>query len=48
MTNTYGTIPKNPLELVVMIDAMIDVESFRAVGENKENTPIRQIRKNKM
>ena len=46
MTNTYGTMPKNPFELVMIIEAMIEVESFKAVGENKEKTPMRQIKKN--
>lgn len=39
-------MPKNPFEVVVIIEAIIIVESFKAVGENSENTPIRHIKKN--
>lgn len=48
ITKTSGIIPKNPLLVAIKIDVIIDVESFNAVGENKEKTPILQIKNNKM
>lgn len=41
-------IPKNPLLVFINIDVIIEVESFNAVGENNENTPILQIKNIKM
>ena len=48
MIKTYGMIPKNPFELETIIDVMIEVESFNAVGEKSENTPILHIKNSKM
>lgn len=48
MTKISGIMPKKPFEDDVIIDFMMEVESLIAVGENSENTPIRQIRKSKM
>ena len=45
ITKTSGMMPKKPLEVVVMMEVMLDVESLRAVGEKSEKTPIRQMRK---
>lgn len=48
ITNTSGIIPKNPLLVFIKIDVIIEVESFSAVGENNENTPILHIKNSKM
>ena len=45
---TSGMIPKNPVADPVTIAGIIAVLSFIAVGENNQNTPTLQIKRNRM
>lgn len=46
--NIYGIIPMNPWKELFIIAGRIFAWSFIAVGENNINTPILQIKSNKM